>query len=386
MKFFHLSDLHIGKQLHYYSLREDQEFILKQVVEKAKEYRPDAIVIAGDVYDKAIPSGEAVSLFDRFLTEISEITPRIPVLIIAGNHDSPRRLDFANSILKKDQIYIAGMPPRTPEEFLMKVNFTDEWGEVCFYLLPFLKPGYVTGVFPGEEIGSYENAVEKLLEREEIDTDIRNVLVTHQFYTASGKEPKRSDSEVIHVGGLDNVDVRVLESFTYVAMGHIHRPQSMGQPNYRYCGTLLPYSVSENADEKVLTMVTLKEAKSEPEIARIPLSPLRNVIVRKGTLAELLEQAEGKICQDYASLTLTDEVIPYQPREQLERQYERILEIKVENTRTRRQTGDIREVSLETDPIALFETFYREIQGQEMTDGQKELVKEIILEVKEDGE
>ncbi|HIX58889.1 MAG TPA: exonuclease SbcCD subunit D [Candidatus Blautia gallistercoris] len=384
MKFFHLSDLHIGKQLHFYSLRDEQEFMLRQVIGLAREHRPKVIVIAGDIYDKAVPSAEAVALFDWFLTELQEIRPAIPLLLIAGNHDSPRRLDFASRILQKEGIHIQGMPPAGPEEFLRKVEFTDEWGKVRFYLLPFVKPGYVAGVFPGEGPGSYEEAVEKILEREEIDRGIRNVLVTHQFYTASGKSPEKSDSEAIHVGGLDNVDVRVLEPFVYVAMGHMHRPQSMGKPWYRYCGTLYPYSVSEAEDQKTLTMVTLGAPGIEPEISLLPLKPLRKVRTLRGTLEELLEQVPQGTCGDYVSLTLTDEIMPYQPREQLEKRYERILELRVENTRTRQQARDLQEGNALTDPMELFGNFYREIQGQDLTGEQQKLLEELLEQAEEE--
>lgn len=386
MKFFHLSDLHIGKQLHYYSLAEDQRHILDQVVEWAKREQPQAVVIAGDVYDKAIPSGEAVSLFDYFLTELTKALPEGRVLVIAGNHDSPRRLDFASSILEKHQVHIVGMPPKSPEEYLTRVSLEDAWGEVCFYLMPFLKPGYVAGVFPEEEKSSYQEAIQGLLEREQIDTGIRNVLITHQFYTSFGREPRRSDSEAIHVGGLDNVDVQVLTPFDYVAMGHIHRPQSIGGEQYRYAGTLLPYSVSEAGDEKVLTMVTLGEKKTPPQVTELPLSPLRRVIARKGTLDELLARAGEEPCEDYASLTITDEIMPYQLREQLERKYTRILELKIENTRTLRQAGELQECSLVTEPLPLFARFYEELQGQPLREEQKALLKDVIDTIKEGGE
>lgn len=384
MKFFHLSDLHIGKQLHFYSLRDDQEYILKQVTELAREYRPDAIVIAGDIYDKAVPSAEAVSLFDWFLTELRKIKPEIPLLLVAGNHDSPKRLDFASSILQKDAVYIQGTPPAKPDEFLKKVEFHDPWGKVCFYLMPFLKPGYVAGVFSGEMPGSYEEAVEKILKREQVDSGSRNVLVTHQFYTASGREPDRSDSEAIHVGGLDNVDVRVLQPFAYVAMGHIHRPQCMGKTVYRYCGTPLAYSVSEGDDQKSLTMVELKDLGAEPEITLVPLKPLRQVRALRGSLEELLSLVPQGTCKDYVSLTLTDEIMPYQPREQLEQKYERILEVRVENSRTRQQAGKLRESNAVTDPLKLFESFYRDMQGQELTEGQKTLLQELLEQAKEE--
>lgn len=386
MKFFHLSDLHIGKQLHFYPLLEDQKYILEQVAEQAEAEKPDAVVIAGDIYDRPVPSAEAVSLFDWFLRRMRKACPGVSLLVIAGNHDSPRRLGFASSILEREGVLIAGMPPEHPREFLKKAELTDRWGRVCFWLLPFVKPGYAAGVFPGEEPESYEEALRRLLEREKIDPAVRNVLVTHQFYTASGREPEKSESESVHVGGVDNVDVRVLEPFCYAAMGHLHRPQAMGRPVYRYCGTLLPYSVSEGEEEKSLTVVTLREPGTEPEIRTVPLTPLRRVRSLRGTLAELLEQAPREGSDDYVSLTLTDEQMPYQPREQLEQRFRRILEIRVENTRTRRQAEEIRESRQNRDPLELFADFYREMQGQEMTEEQRSLLKEILKQAEEEWE
>ena len=204
MRFFHLSDLHIGRQLHHYNLREDQEHILGEVISYAETLRPDAIVIAGDIYDKSVPSGEAVTVFDDFLTRLSQIEPTIPVFIIAGNHDSPQRLDYASRLLGSRSIYIAGKAPESEEEHLKRITLTDEFGAVNFYLLPFLKPGYVRLLSGGELPESYTAAVRTVLEREEMDWAERNVLVTHQFYTGSGCVPDTCDSENISVGGIDN--------------------------------------------------------------------------------------------------------------------------------------------------------------------------------------
>lgn len=258
MKFFHLSDLHIGKQFYHYNMNAEQRDILSQIVALAEREKPDAVVLAGDIYDSPIPSAEAVSVFDSFLTALSSIEPQIAVLVIAGNHDSARRIDFASSILEKHKVHIAGMPPVREEEHLKKVTLTDAYGEVDFYLLPFTKPSYVRNLFE-EEIPDYDTAVRKLIERETLDTGKRNVLVSHQFYTASGREPSTCDSEVRMVGGIENVDTAALLPFDYAALGHIHRPQKMGKPEYRYCGTPLQYSISEAQDEKSVTVVTLLE-------------------------------------------------------------------------------------------------------------------------------
>ena len=384
MRFFHLSDLHIGKQLHYYNLKEDQEVILSQVVEAAREYHPDAIVIAGDIYDKSVPSAEAVTIFNHFLTEISDIKPAIPILIIAGNHDSAQRLDYASEILDRQHIHIAGSPPGESDEYLKKVKITDEYGEVTFYLLPFVKPGYVRNFLDEESEDTYTAAVRALIEREDMDLSGRNVLVSHQFYTAGGKEPQRSDSEAVVVGGLDNVDASVLEAFDYAALGHIHRSQQIGGPGFRYCGTLLKYSVSESNDDKALLMVELGKKGTEPVLTSIPLSPLRDVKKLEGKFEDILsETGKEKQKNDYVSITVTDDVEPYQLRERLEEVYPYLLEVKVDNTRTRTQLKEQAEVFDISDPYQVFCQFFEEVQGRKMNEEEQELLNE-ILEDRED--
>ena len=201
---------------------------MEEVVSYARQLRPDAIVIAGDIYDKTVPSAEAVTVFDHFLTEVSKLS--IPVLAISGNHDSARRLEFAGEILRNNQIYLIGTPPQTETEWIVKVPFQDCYGEVCFYLLPFLKPGYVKGVFQGEIPESYDAAVRKLLERERLSDDVRNVLVAHQFFTgSSGEQPETCDSEIFSIGGIDNVCADAVKAFDYVALGHLHGAQRVGE-------------------------------------------------------------------------------------------------------------------------------------------------------------
>ena len=376
MKFFHLSDLHIGKQLHFYSLKEEQEAVLNEILSYAEEIKPKAIVIAGDVYDKSVPSAEAVAVFDGFIRKASKLG--LAVLLISGNHDSPERLEFASSLLEKEKLYIGGIPPQREEDHIKKVVFKDEWGEVCFWLLPFLKPSYVRGLF-GDEAVSYTEAVEKVLERENIDFKARNVLVSHQFFTASGKEPVRSASETIYVGGSGNLDILAVKDFDYVAMGHIHKGQSIGEERFRYCGTPLKYSVSESGDEKSLTVVTLGEKGEEPVIEKLPLHPLRDVRCFKGKLAEILELG----CEDYVSVTLTDEKLPYQPREQLNRIFPNLLEIKIENTRTKMQLKELKEPESMDDPFKMFGKFYQEIHGMEWTEKEKDILLEIMKKVQE---
>ena len=384
MKFFHLSDLHIGKQLHRYNLEEDQQVILKEVITYAKELRPDAIVIAGDIYDKSVPSAEAVNVFDEFLTDLSEITPEIPILIISGKHDSPDRLKSASEILKRHHIYLAGNVPERPEEHIEKVTLHDAYGEVDFYLLPFMKPAYVKNIFVDGTPETYSDAVKEIIKREKIDyKDKRNVLVSHQFYVGEKAEsPETCDSEVFSVGGIDNVDIGSVKEFDYVALGHLHGAQCIGKPEIRYCGTLLKYSVSESTQNKSLTVVTLKTKGEKPEIENYPLHPLRDVRKKKGTLDEIIKESRETEKDDYISITLTDEIDPYKPKEQLERIFSHILEIRVDNQRTRTKLKEMDEELVMKDPFTSFAEFYKEMQGREMNGEEETIMKEIFDKAK----
>ena len=384
MKFFHLSDLHIGKQLHRYNLKEDQQVILKEVITYARELRPDAIVIAGDIYDKSVPSAEAVNVFDEFLTDLSEITPEIPILIISGNHDSPDRLKYASEILKRHHIYLAGNVPERPEEHIEKVTLHDAYGEVDFYLLPFMKPAYVKNIFVDGTPETYSDAVKEIIKREKIDyKDKRNVLVSHQFYVGEKAEsPETCDSEVFSVGGIDNVDIGSVKEFDYVALGHLHGAQCIGKPEIRYCGTLLKYSVSESTQNKSLTVVTLKAKGEKPEIENYPLHPLRDVRKKKGTLDEIIKEFRETEKDDYISITLTDEIDPYKPKEQLERIFSHILEIRVDNQRTRTKLKEMDEELVMKDPFTSFAEFYKEMQGREMNGEEETIMKEIFDKAK----
>lgn len=405
MKFFHLSDLHIGKQLHYYNLKEDQRYILREIVDYAGQLHPDAIVIAGDIYDKSAPSAEAVSIFDEFLTKISEIMPRISVLIISGNHDSSERLEYASEILKKEKIYLAGDVPRTEKEHLKKVTLEDEYGEVDFYLLPFMKPSYVRKIFE-EEMLSYTDAVGKMIDREKIDfKNKRNVLISHQFYAGKDR-PETCDSETISVGGLDQVSTSVLHGFDYVALGHLHGAQNLtiddegniesdndnGRDcdcdkkylNIRYCGTPLKYSVSEANQEKTLTVVEMSGKEDGVQVKTVPLHPLHDVKKKRGNLQEILQNAIEEEREDYISVTLTDELEPYKPKEQLQQNFEHILEINIDNTRTRKQLELLEETMILKNPMTNFEDFYFEIQGKELSEKERNIMEKIISEAGEE--
>lgn len=391
MRFFHLSDLHIGKQFYGYSLLEDQEWILKEILSLVKERKPDAVLIAGDIYDKSVPSAEAVAVLDCFLTELAGIQPSIPVMIISGNHDSPERLAFAGGILENQQVYISGLPPTTPEEYLKKITLEDEWGKVDFWLLPYMKPGYVRRVFPGDEPETCQEAVSRMIDREKLDTEKRNVILSHQFYIAGGVGPKQSDSETIVVGGLDQLDIKCLDGFEYAALGHIHRPQLMGKPSVRYCGTPLKYSVSEWNQEKSLTEVELREKGSQPIITQIPLHPLRDVKIIRGKLESIICEAEKgksseeKICQDYVSVVLTDEQDPYQPKERLEAIFPQILEVRMDNSRTNSQEWMEKEKDTVTDPREVFQRFFQQMQGRQMDEEEQQILEDVFARVEEES-
>lgn len=388
MIFFHLSDLHIGKQLHHYSLRQDQEHILSEVISRAEEIHPDAVLIAGDVYDKSVPSGEAVSLFDDFLTRLSAVRPAIPILITAGNHDSAQRLDYASRLLGTHQIYIAGKAPETEEEHLRKVTLRDAFGEVDFYLLPFLKPGYVRGLCGRELPENYTEAVKTVIDREAIDFSRRNVLLSHQFYTgrdtSTGEtiRPDTCDSELLSVGGIDNVDISAVRGFDYVALGHLHGAQRVGEEQIRYCGTLLKYSVSEANQTKSLHIVELGEKGRAPVLKKLPLHPLHDVRRLRGTLEEVIGSAREDQRDDYVSITLTDEIDPYKPKEQLEKVYTHILEVRMDNERTRKKLEFSDEEIRMDDPLSAFSDFYREMQGRDLSEEEQEIMRKIFDDVK----
>lgn len=381
MKIFHISDLHIGKQLHLYDIAAVQRAVLEQIVKKAKEQRPDVIVIAGDIYDKSAPSGEAFHLFDEFLNALGDIKPMIPVLIIAGNHDNHLRLNYASSFLEKHHIYISASLPKKEEEHLKKIVLKDEYGEVNFYLLPFTRPADGKNLFGNEkEIQTYEDAVHAMIEREDIDYTQRNVLVAHQFFVKGQNQPERRESELryISVGGIDSVDIACVENFDYVALGHIHSSQSMGKSYIRYSGTPLKYSVSEAGDEKSITVATLGEKGKEIELDFLPLEMKPDVRKIKGTLEAVIAMAEESDQKDYVSIVLTDEKIPYKAKERLQEFYSHILEVSVENARTEAILQQDMADKMSEDPIVLFADFYQEMNNTPMSEQERQVLTDIV--------
>lgn len=386
MKLIHLSDLHIGRQLNGYSLKESQEAVFSQIAEYVSQIKPDAILICGDIYDRAVPAADAYTVFERFLNQLKAAGGQARILVIAGNHDSPERLAYSSSFLKKHGIIISVFPPSGENEYLEKVTLEDAWGPVHFYLFPFIRPGHVRHLFAESKVTGYENAFRGVLGREQIDESQRNVILAHQFFTAKGKEVQLCDSEtaVAMAGGLDQIDVSALAAFDYAALGHLHGPQRMGEERFRYCGTPYKYSVSEEHHRKSVTLVTLEEKGKPPVIETLPLTCEPEVRRLRGTLEELKELSLKGFSHDYVSLTLTDENEVFDFREQLEECYERILEIRIDNTRTRARM-EFEEEAFETlSPLEAFRSFYQSVRKCPMTAKQEEIMAQIVEEAGEE--
>ncbi|MDO4943379.1 MAG: exonuclease SbcCD subunit D [Lachnospiraceae bacterium] len=383
MKIFHLSDLHIGKQLYFYDLKNLQKKVLQMIIEQAKVHRPDVILIAGDIYDKAVPSGDAYDLFDDFLNQLADIRPSIPVLMIAGNHDHASRLNYASGFLKKHRIYVSVLPPQEEGQYLDKIVLEDEFGPVNFYLLPFTKPGYVRHLWKDKAVTDYNSAVKMLIERENIDDQERNIIIAHQFFVSGEDEPEKSDSELtyISVGGLDKVDVSCIERFDYAALGHIHRPQKIGQEHIRYCGTPLKYSVSEEHHKKGILVVTLGEKGTPNQYQTIPLVLKPDVRSIRGSLKEVIEKADEDNRNDYVSITLTDEDV-FRPKDQLEEHYPNILEVKIDNQRIQAVLKEDDEENM-ADPMEAFSKFYEDMNGRELNMEEEKMFADILESAKQ---
>ena len=365
MKLIHLSDLHLGKRVNEFSMIEDQKYILNEILRIIDKEAPDGVLLAGDLYDSPVPSAEAVQLFDRFLTQLAE--RKIPVYAISGNHDSAVRVNCYRSVLARQRLHMIGLPPVQPEEYIEKVVLRDAYGSVNFYLLPFVKPSMVKQVVGVDENGnnlSYNETLHRLIGREKINSDERNVLVSHQFYLPSGKnaeDVERMDSEMRTVGNIDEVSADVLGNFDYAALGHIHKPMKVGSELYRYCGTPLACSVSEAQQQKGIIMVEMG-VKGEVKTTILPLEPLRQVKVVKGTLEEVLKES----CKDYVTVILTDkadlDVIDMQERIRLA--FPNLLEIRRENQRKTDYTRTLQTEEL-LDPYELCCSFLKDLDEEE---------------------
>lgn len=370
MKFMHLSDLHMGKRVNEYSMLEDQKYILRQILSLADEEKPEAVLIAGDIYDKSVPGGEAVLLFDWFLTQLT--TRKLPVFFISGNHDSAERLAFGRSILSESEVYISEVYKGT----IQKITKEDAYGSIHFYLIPFLKPAVVKHYMPEKEIVDYQSAMEVVIESLDVDTSERNVFLVHQFLTGAA----RSDSEEISVGGLDDISADVFDAIDYVALGHIHRPQSVKRETIRYCGTPLKYSFSEAEHEKSVTFVTMKE-KGNIEIETRTLVPLHDMRKLRGNYLELTNPTNYKNTKtdDYLSITLTDDADEPNVMGKLRTIYPNIMRLEYDNHRTKAVgIGVSEQMEAEKKPLELFADFYEKQNGMTMTKEQSVYIKEMI--------
>ena len=375
MKFAHIGDLHIGKRVHDFSMLEDQRYIMDQMMKIFAEQKVDGVLIAGDVYDKTVPSAEAVQLFDEFITGLAKA--EIPVYMISGNHDSAERLSFGAKLFESSDIYISQVYDGEMKRIVLK----DQYGPISVYLLPFLKPAAVRHALQRDDINTYEEGVMAALQECEIDTTQRNVLVAHQFVTGAD----RSDSEETWVGGLDNVSAEVFKDFDYVALGHLHSPQAVGRDQVRYCGTPLKYSFSEVGQEKSITVVELKE-KGNVEISAVPLHPLRDMRKIRGSYMEVTAKSfyENGNCEDYLHVTLTDEEDILDGLQKLRVIYPNIMQLEYDNRRTRENPELTTAQAVEQkSEMELFMEFYELQNNQPMSQIQEEFVRNIIREVKE---
>ena len=374
MKFAHIADLHIGKRVHDFSMLEDQRYILDQMLGIFEEQRVDGILIAGDVYDKVVPSAEAVQLFDEFITRLAKL--KVPVYMISGNHDSAERLSFGAKLFESNDIYIS----QVYDGKVKKVGLEDEYGLVNVYLLPFLKPATVRHALQRDDIESYEDGVMAALQECEVDASQRNVLVAHQFVTGAD----RCDSEEASVGGLDNVSAEVFDEFDYVALGHIHRPQKMGRETLRYSGTPLKYSFSEVEHKKSVTIVELLE-KGNVQISTVPLVPLRDMRKVRVTYMKVTAKesytAENKM--DYLQITLTDEEDVPGALQKLRTIYPNLMRLEYDNKRTR-ENREVQAVEAQEQKseLELFGEFYELLNNEPMKEEQTEFMEKMIQDLK----
>lgn len=379
MKLIHLSDLHLGKRVNEFSMLEDQQYILEEILRIIDSEKPDGVLIAGDVYDKTVPSAEAVTLLDEFLVQLSKRDTQ--TFLISGNHDSAERLAFGGRLMEQSGIHIA----RVYNGVLAPLTLRDEYGPVDLYLLPFLRPVQVRRFFPESEIATYTEAMAAVLGAADIDKTHRNVLVTHQFVTGA----QTCDSEELSVGGTDNVDVSVFDDFDYVALGHIHGPQKIGRETVRYCGTPLKYSFSEVGHKKSVTVVELAE-KGSVVIRIVPLVPKRDMSELRGAYNELMlrENYEGKpFRNDYLRITLTDEEDIPNAVNNLRTVYPYIMRLDYDNRRTRTESHvDGAEQVERKRPLTLFEEFYESQNGQPMSEEQRSFAKQLMERIWEGKE
>lgn len=376
MKFVHLSDLHLGKRVNGYSMIEDQKYILLKILNVIDEQKAEAVVIAGDVYDKPIPPTEAVQLFDDFLFRLVE--RNLQILVISGNHDSPERIAFGSRFMDKSGVHMSQVYNGKND----LVELKDKYGKVNFYMLPFVKPSNVRRFFEDVEINTYTDAVRVAVSHMNVNKKARNVIITHQFVTGA----QRSESETIAVGGTDNVDSYVFDDFDYVALGHIHGPQNVGKNTVRYCGTPLKYSFSEISHKKSVTVVEMKE-KGNVKVSTVELTPKLDMREIRGTYEELTfkKNYENTNTEDYLHIILTDEEDVADAVAKLRCVYPNLMKLDYDNTRTRNSFAltQAEETEKKTDTELLSE-FFEKQNGKPLSDEQLEYAVNLFEQIKED--
>lgn len=380
MKFLHISDLHIGKRVHEFSMIKDQKYILGKILEIADDEQVDGVLIAGDIYDKPVPSAEAVQLFDWFLTSLAD--RKFSVFLVSGNHDSVERLAFGARIMSGQNVFVSP----AYDGNVAKIELEDEYGKMAVHLLPFVKPAVVNHVLGQKEekelLESYQDALKAVIGHMDVDDSIRNILVAHQFVTGAG----RCDSESVSVGGLDNVDADVFDGFDYVALGHIHSPQWMKRETVRYCGTPLKYSFSESAQQKSAIIVECRE-KGDIKIRTVELVPLHDMRKIRGSYLEVTARSfyQDMDTEDYFQIILTDEDDIPDAMAKLRVIYPNLMQLFYDNSRTWQNQSVTKAPTMEQkSELDLFEEFYKLQNNQPMSHEQIDFVRKLIEDHKED--
>ena len=377
MKIMHLSDLHIGKKVNEYSMLQDQIYILKEILQIIDNEKVETVIIAGDVYDRSLPPNEALELFDEFLYQLSG--RNVNVFVISGNHDSPERISYGGRMMTENKIFLSPVYDGN----VKPITLNDDYGEVNFYLLPFVRPADIRRYFPDENIENYTDAVKVAIDNMNVDFNERNILVTHQFVTGA----ELSESEDIIVGGTDNVSGEVFDGFDYVALGHIHREQTVGKDNIRYCGTPLKYSFSEAKNIKSVTILDFND-KGNIEYSKIPLTPFRDMREIRGTYYELTLKSsyESTNTEDYLHITLTDEDDIPDAIGKLRSIYPNIMKLDYDNLRTRGSgTVDAIENIESKSPFELFAELFKQQNNQDMSEEQEEIMRNLIDKIWEEN-
>lgn len=383
MRFFHLSDLHLGIKLYEHDLLKDQKAILDEIVALTRQYQPDAVVFAGDIYDRSVPPVEAVALFDDFMTQLRAALPNGEIMLISGNHDSAQRLDVFRSELSDRGIHMIGNPPMQKGETIERVTLTDDFGAVNFYLLPFVRPGMVRLVAGTKENGdnlSYPEAFSRLLALSPLNPNERNVLVSHQFFLPDGGDAEnieRAENEVKQVGNLDAIPASLTADFDYAALGHIHKPMKVGSETLRYCGTPMPYSLSEENQQKGILMVEMG-AKGDVQTTVLPLHPVHQVRKLRATREALLSGAS----EDFVSICVIGaeaaEMVGL--RELLRERYPNLLELR----REEKETVELAALQERAETLSPYELCLQ-FAGERLNAEEKALLTEVMNAMKEEN-